>query len=66
MNCILCGHRVGQGNRHAKFACPPKPTRRKALLRAKAKRRAKKAGEWIPKRGEAIAGTGVPKTASKG
>lgn len=64
--CPHCGHPVGQGDRHSVKNCPPKFLGKRAILRARARRRAKKAGEWIPKRGAAVAGTGVPGGAKGG
>jgi hypothetical protein len=66
--CVLCGHHVGQGDRHAKLSCPPAALGRDSQ-RAKRKRLAKrKAKEFkdTTQRGVVVAGTGVPKGASKG
>jgi len=66
--CVLCRHPVGEGDRHAVRNCPPVALGRdsqKARKKRAGKRRARRDGD-IPVRGQAIAGTGVPKGAGGG
>lgn len=66
--CILCRHAVSTGNRHRAGHCPPVAGKTGEHHRRKmiAKRRGRRESNLIPQRGQAIAGTGVPKGASKG
>jgi hypothetical protein len=63
--CIHCGNQVGGGgDRHARIACPPRALgsdSQRARRKRAAKRRAKRNADLIPARGQAVAGTGVPK-----
>jgi predicted nucleic acid-binding Zn-ribbon protein len=67
--CVNCGHAVSRGDRHSVLSCPPK-ARGRDSVRQKRKRAAKKRrrrdAALIPQRGQAVAGTGVPKGASGG
>jgi capsid portal protein len=67
-SCVNCHHPVSGGDRHARFACPPAlkgalSNRKKA--HSKAKKKAKKERAFLPARGQAVAGTGVPSGAKK-
>ena len=63
---MLCGHRVGQGDRHAKGHCPPKPGKTGEHYARKQRRKAQaRMNGDTTKRGEAVAGTGVPKAGKK-
>lgn len=56
--CILCGHPVSLGDRHARYSCPPVPgergeSRRRKRLRAK--RRKQSAEDSFDQRGMPVA-----------
>jgi hypothetical protein len=60
--CVLCRHAVGRGDRHAKDHCPPKPGKTgEHYARKQRRKRAAKRDAFVPTRGQAVAGTGVPK-----
>lgn len=68
-DCVRCGHKVSLGDRHAVISCPPRALgamSQRARRKRAAKKRAKRLHAFIPVRGQAIAGTGVPKGASGG
>lgn len=65
--CVNCGHVVGEGDRHAKSACPPmKGKTGEHYARKQRRKRQARRDSDVPKRGVTVAGTGVPKGASKG
>jgi predicted RNA-binding Zn-ribbon protein involved in translation (DUF1610 family) len=63
--CILCGHAVAHGDRHSKFACPPKAGKH-GVHAARKRARLRNTDPLGIQRGMPIAGTGVPKGAQKG
>ena len=63
-SCVHCGHAVSCGDRHSRLDCPPRFKGAQANRRRRrhlAKRRARREHIYVPDRGKAVAGTGVPK-----
>ncbi len=76
-SCVNCGHPVGQGDRHRKGACPPKPGHHGVHHRNKKKRQqfqtegntvtfTDKSGKKVTyRRGESVAGVHKKSASSK-